>query len=320
MSVFVSGSLCYDYIMDFPGKFEDHIIEDKIHELSVSFNIDQLEKNLGGTAGNIAHNLNLLQHDPLILSPLGYDGKEYLDKLQKKDINTKQIPVFKNKLTSSAHITTDKKDNQITAFHNGALSQADTLSLRDLSNKYIADIDFAILSPFQPEATLNFSKECEELGIDFVFDPGQQVTSFNQKQIQQIIKRAHSVIGNDYEVELIKETGSLTEQEILDQVEFLIETKGPKGSEIKVSNNKIEIDACEPKDNLDPTGAGDAYRAGFFASFLQDLDLKTCGQIGSTAASFAIEEYGTQNHNFNEENFQQRFQSNYNQSFDQKIF
>jgi adenosine kinase len=302
--------------MDFTGKFEDHIIKDKIHELSVSFNIDQLEKNLGGTAGNIAHNLKLLKNKPIILAPLGYDGKEYIEKLQNKNISTEQIPVLEDKITSSAHITTDKKDNQITAFHNGALSEANRLSIKNLNYQ---KLDYAILSPFDPEATVKFATECKEIDLNFNFDPGQQVTSFSKIQIKECIQQAHSVIGNDYEIQLIKEKSNLSESDILNNVEFLIETKGPEGSVIKTEEDKIEIDACHPDEVLDPTGAGDAYRAGFFASLLQDLDLETCGQVGSTAASFAIEEYGSQNHKFSKEKFQQRFNKNYGKNLSKKL-
>ncbi|MFB6226399.1 MAG: carbohydrate kinase family protein [Candidatus Paceibacteria bacterium] len=316
MPTLITGSLCYDYIMDFPGKFEDHIIEDKIHKLSVSFNIEQLEKNLGGTAGNIAHTYNLFNQQPIILAPIGRDGDEYMQQLKQKGIQTSYIQQIEDELTSSAHITTDKKDNQITAFHNGALSSADTLSIDGLDEK----LEYAIHSPSQPKAIVKFSRECNDRGIKYAFDPGQQITSFDKDQIRSAIENAHSIIGNDYEIELITKTAEINEQELQNHADILIKTKGPGGSTIKTNEKKIEIDACKPKQNLDPTGAGDAYRAGFFIGLNSELDLKTCGQIGSTAAVYAVENYGTQQHNFNYNSFKKRFEQEYNKDLPGKIF
>ncbi|MFB6181348.1 MAG: carbohydrate kinase family protein [Candidatus Magasanikbacteria bacterium] len=316
MSILVTGSLCYDYIMDFPGKFEDYIIEDKIHELSVSFNIDQLEKNLGGTAGNIAHTLNFLGRHPIILAPLGKDGDEYIEKLQQKGIDTTYIKQIEKEMTASAHITTDKKDNQITAFHNGALTYTDEMSIKDVEE----NIDFAIHSPSKPEAFVKFGKECKEKNIKFAFDPGQQITSFSEKQIKSSLKRAHIAIGNDYEIELITDQANISEKELEEQVEILIKTKGPKGSIIKTKEKKLDIEACSPRENLDPTGAGDAYRAGFIASYNSGLDLKTCGQIASTSAVYAVENYGTQEYEFDQKSFEKRFKQEYNKKLPDKLF
>lgn len=307
MSILISGSLAYDYIMDFPDSFRNHILPDQIHILNVCFVVDNLKKNYGGVAGNIAYTMKLLGNDPIIFSPLGSDGQNYLDYLKKNALNIDYIKLAKEKMTSSAHITTDKDDNQITAFYNGALAEAIDLSIKDVKN----EIELALISPTQKEAMIKHAKECYEQKIPFCFDPGQQITALSGQELIKIISQAKFLIGNDYEIKLIQEKTEWGMEDILKCVEAVIITLGEKGSMVVTSKETIEVGIC-PADSVDdPTGAGDAYRAGFFSAYVQGLDWKTCAQMGAVAATYAVENYGTQNHHFTREEFSQRYRENF---------
>lgn len=307
MSILISGSLAYDYIMDFPDSFKNHILPDQIHILNVCFVVDNLQKNYGGVAGNIAYTMKLLGAEPIILSPLGNDGKDYLDYLKKNNLSVDYIKFAKEKLTSSAHITTDKDDNQITAFYNGALSDAVELSIKNIKEK----IELVLISPTQKEAMIKHAKECCEQKIPFCFDPGQQITALSDQELIKIISQAKFLIGNDYEIKLIQEKTGWQMEDLLKCVEAVIITLGERGSMVVTKKEIIEIGIC-PADSVDdPTGAGDAYRAGFFSAYVQGLDWKTCAQMGAVAATYAVENYGTQNHHFTKEQFSQRYRETF---------
>jgi adenosine kinase len=204
MNILISGTVAYDYIMDFPDSFKNHILPDQIHILNVCFTVDQLHKNYGGTAANIAHTIKLLGGNPIVFSPVGPDGREYVSYLKKKGVNTKYIFATKEKLTGSAHITTDKDDNQISAFYIGAHSEATKLNVGNVKEK----IDFAIISPTQKDAMLKHAKECHDLRIPFAFDPGQQIPALSPQELMGAIGQAKFLITNDYEMKLMeKKTG-----------------------------------------------------------------------------------------------------------------
>ncbi len=306
--ILLAGSLSYDYIMDFPDSFKNHILPEYIHILNVCFMVDKMKENFGGTTGNIAYNLKLLGTEPLIMCPLGKDGQKYRDYLEKLGIETKYIPTIEDKLTASAHVTTDKDDNQITAFYNGALFDAVNLSINDIQDEF----DLAFLSPNYKEAMVKHAKECFDKKLKFVFDPGQQITAFNQQELLMVIGMADYLIANDYEMKLIQDKTGLSEQDLVKEVEVLIKTLGEKGSVIYTKDELIEIEPCRVSSVEDPTGAGDAYRGGFFTAFCLGYDLQLCGQFGSVAASYAIEKYGTQNHSYTKSEFKQRFFNTYN--------
>ncbi|HQF57456.1 MAG TPA: carbohydrate kinase family protein [Candidatus Magasanikbacteria bacterium] len=307
MAVLISGSLAYDYIMNFPDSFRNHILPDQIHILNVCFVVDSLKRNFGGVAGNIAYTMNLLGGEPIILSPLGSDGQDYFAYLKKHNLNVDYIKFSKEKLTSSAHITTDKEDNQITAFYNGALAEAINLSVSEIKDK----IEFALISPTQKEAMIKHAKECYEQKIPFCFDPGQQITALTAQELKTIISQAKFLIGNDYEIKLIQEKTGWKMEDILKCVEAVIITLGEKGSMVVTTKETITVGICPANSVDDPTGAGDAYRAGFFSAYVQGLDWKTCAQRGAVAATYAIENYGTQNHHFTKEEFNQRYQETF---------
>lgn len=306
-SILVSGSLAYDYIMDFPDSFKNHILPDHIHMLNVSFVVDKLNKNFGGTAGNIAYTMKLLGGDPIVFAALGKDADTYLDHFKALEMNTEYIRQSEKLFTSSAYITTDKDDNQITAFYPGAGSESTELHVKDVVEKPV----FAIIGPSAKEVMIQHAKECYEAGIPFCFDPGQQITTLSPQELMAIIGQATFLIGNDYEMKLMEEKTGWDGREILNHVEVLITTLGSKGSIITTKDEMIEIPAPAAESVEDPTGAGDAYRAGFFFAYMNGKDLRKCGKVGSVAALYAIEKYGTQNHKFTMAEFRGRCERAY---------
>lgn len=313
MAILVSGSLVYDHIMNFPDSFKNHILPDQLHILNVCFMVDKLERSWGGTAGNIAFTMKMLGGEPLVLSVLGKDGRDYLEYLKESGIKTNYILSDKKQSTASAYITTDADDNQITGFFGGPLGQAKE---RKISEVVKEKFSLAIISPTDKEVMMQHLKECKEMGIKTVFDPGQQITAFNEIELKKMVSQADFVIGNDYEIKLLSDRTGWSEKEILENTEFLVITLGEQGSIIKTAEGEtITAGICPPLSFDDPTGAGDAYRAGFFVGYEKGKDLKTCGQMGAVAASYAIETYGTQEHKFTPAEFCER----YEKTFKEKI-
>lgn len=298
----VTGSLAFDHIMDFPGNFSDHIMPDKIHQINLSFLVNTLKKQKGGTAGNIAYNLALLKQPVSILGAAGKDFSEYANFLEENGVDISQIQIVEDS-TSTAFIMTDLKDNQITAFYPGAMSENSSLTLNQT--------DLVVISPNDPQAMINFAKQCQDLEIPYMLDPGMQLPRLKAEDLQEMLKGATILIGNDYEIELLSKKIQETRDNLLERVEILITTLGEKGSVIQNKDQTSQIASAKPTEVIDPTGAGDAYRAGFLAGYLKKLDLKTCGQMGSVASCYAIEKYGTTSHNFTVSEFEKRYQENY---------
>ncbi|MDO8509974.1 MAG: carbohydrate kinase family protein [bacterium] len=308
MPIIVSGSLTYDHIMNFPDSFKNHILPDQIHILNVCFMVDKVEKSWGGTGGNIAFSMKLLGTDPILVSAVGKDGKDYLDYLNTHGIKTNYIKQNDKQLTASAYITTDADDNQITAFYNGPLDMA-----IDSAPEKIAEATLVLISPTHKEVMMKHLKECFAKGIKTVFDPGQQITAFSAEELQRMITQSYFVIGNDYEIKLLQDRTGWDAERILKNAKVMITTLGDRGSIITNANGEeISVAICPPRSFDDPTGAGDAFRAGFFVGYELGYNWKTCGQMGSVAASYAIEEYGTQI-TFTKEEFCERYEKNYNE-------
>ena len=301
----ITGSLAFDHIMDYPGRFADHIMPDKIHQINLSFLVNTLTKQKGGTAGNIAYNLALLKTPVGIVGIAGHDFPEYAKFLENNGVDISKIQTAEDHLTSSAFIMTDIADNQITAFYPGAMENASELSLDGVTT------DFVVVSPNNPQAMVKFAKQCQNLNIKYMLDPGMQLPALAASDLKDMLNGATILIGNDYEVALLREKLSLNEEQLLNQVEILITTLGEKGSIIQTKDQNLQVPAAKPGKVLDPTGAGDAYRAGFITGYMKGLDLKICGQMGSVAACYAIEKYGTTNHSFTVEEFQKRYQDNF---------
>ncbi len=304
MSILISGSLAYDYIMDFPDSFKNHILPDQIHILNVCFVVDELRKNFGGCAGNIAYTVKLLGGDPIILAALGMDAIDYLEHFKKNHINISYMPVSKNKMTSSAHITTDRDDNQIVAYYGGAGDESINLDISEVKEK----IDLVIIAPTKKEVMIKHAKECYDKKIPFVFDPSHQLTAFTPQELMMVIGQAKFYIANDYEMKLTEEKTGMTAKDMLDHLEAVIVTLGDHGSKVITKNKVIEVGTCPAQSVDDPTGAGDAYRAGFFSAYIKGLDLKTCAEVGAVAATYTVEKYGTQTHEFTVPEFKIKFE------------
>jgi len=308
MPIVISGSLVYDHIMDFPDRFKNHILPESIHILNVCFTVEKMEKSKGGTAGNIAYNIKLLGGQPVIISSLGEDGGEYLEYLGNLGITTARIARNMKKNSASCYITTDLDDNQITAFYNGALESAPNIKKNNIPKK----TDWAIISPTQKNVMLKHMSQCADLGIKTIFDPGQQIPAFTDREIKKAINRSRMLIGNDYEIKMIMKRTGLSKKEILRKTEIIVTTYGERGSRIDTRDGQeILVEACRPKKIEDPTGAGDAYRAGFLVGLERKMNLRQCGRLGSVTASYAIEKYGTQKHCFSLAEFRKRYKASY---------
>lgn len=307
MNVVVIGSLGFDYIMNFSGRFTDRIMEEKIHTLSLSFLVDSLNKQFGGTAGNIAYSLKLLGVKPLILGCVGNDFSLYKRFLKSKKITTDYIKEITDIATSSYFVVTDLANNQIGSFYVGAMKEASRLTISSMKTP----IDFAVIAPTNPKAMIKAVKECQKLTIPYLYDPAFQIATFTSEELQEGITHAAIVIGNDYEIGLIEEKMEITHEELVSQVPLLVTTLGDKGSIIETKEKAIHIKPAKVKGVVDPTGAGDAYRSGFLAGYLRNFPLEICGQMGSIAAVYTVELYGTQTHSYNKIDFIRRYEANY---------
>ena len=319
--IIVTGSLGFDYIMDFPGRFSDRIMPDKIHAISLSFLVDDLKKQWGGTAGNISYSLGLLGIKPLLLATAGNDFAPYKKYLEQHGVDTSQVKEFKNIATGSYFVITDKADNQIGAFYTGAMRHATKVSLKDClfgkkGKKTVFFEDFVVIAANDPTAMRNYVDECIALNIPFMYDPAFQIDTFTGDDLKKAVTHAQILIGNDYEIELIAKKLGISKNKLLTMTPIVITTLGEKGAtiECQVTNDKFQIFKIKPakaKKVVDPTGAGDWFRSGFLAGYLRGLDLQTCGQMGALAAVYTVEAYGTTTHTFTKKEFIKRYRENY---------
>lgn len=309
-TVLVTGSLAYDFIMDFPGNFADNIDPKKLHIINLSFLVNTLKKEKGGTAGNIAYSLALLQTPVSILGTVGSDFDTYFEFLKQAGVGVKNIKVIKDEFTSQAFMTTDLKDNQISAFYPGAMKETPNLKIKDVSPKPA----YIVISPNHPVAMVNFAKQAKALKIPYMFDPGMQLPRLSEKDLLIGIKGADILIGNDYEMELLRNKVLMSDEKLLENVRVLITTLGGKGAQIKTKTENMMISPAKAKKVVDPTGAGDAFRGGFLAGMFANKDLKTCGQMGAIASCYAIEKYGTTNHGYTIKEFIQKYKGNFKTS------
>lgn len=299
MQILVSGSLAYDRIMDFPGKFADHILPDKIHMLNVCFVVDGLTEKFGGTAGNIAYNLSLLGERPLILSTAGNDFDRYEDWLLQNNLPLVGIKRILDELTASAYITTDMADNQITGFNPGAMKYPSKHKLDGLDPLET----LAIVCPGNPEDMVSYSRSYKQLEIPYICDPGQQITSLSGAELIEMVTGSDLLVANDYELEMVSQKTGLGRDELLKRTKAAISTLGENGSLIVSPEGEVKISAVSASKVVDPTGAGDAYRAGLIKGMVLGKSLEAAARMGSTCASYAVEFHGTQEHNFAEEEF-----------------
>jgi adenosine kinase len=253
--------------------------------------------------------MKLLNSEPVVMGALGSDASDYLEHFKKLGISTAYLPLSTHKLTSSAHITTDKDDNQIAAFYGGADSESLQLSIDQVKEK----IDLAIICPTKKEVMIKHAKECYEKNIPIVFDPSHQLTVFSAQELMMLIGQAKFYIANDYEMKLTQEKTGWDMQELLNHTEVVITTLGERGSVISTKDGNIEVGVCPANSVEDPTGAGDAYRAGFFAAYVKGCDLETCAQVGAVCSTYTVEKYGTQTHSFTIQEFGERYEKAFNE-------
>ncbi len=303
--------MAYDTIMVFHDRFKNHILPDKVHILNVSFLVPVMRREFGGCAGNIAYNLKLLGEDPLIMATVGHDFEPYMQWLCQNGLSREFIRILDNNYTGQAYITTDEDDNQITAFHPGAMNSSHLNSV-PVGRE---DIGIGIVSPDGKEGMLLHAKQFSELDIPFIFDPGQGIPMFTGEELIQFLDQATWVTINDYESELLQQKTGLTLKQIAERVEALIVTLGAQGSKVYTHGQCIDIPTAKPKALLDPTGCGDAYRAGVLYGLMNELDWDITGRIASLMGAIKIEHSGTQNHAFDLETFKERYRANFGSSF-----
>ena len=310
MQIFVSGSLAYDRIMDFPGKFSDHILPDKIHILNVCFVVNGLEEKFGGTAGNIAYNLALLGERPVVLATAGVDFDRYEAWFRQHDLPLSGIHYIEKELTAGAYITTDMADNQITGFNPGAMKYPSLQKLDGVDPRET----LAIVAPGNVEDMLAYSRSYKKLKIPYIFDPGQQIPVLSGEQLIEMITGSKLLISNDYELEMIIQDTGTGEGELLSLTNTIISTLGENGSRLRTPQGEVEIPAVRAAQVKDPTGAGDAFRAGLIKGLVLGKGLADAARIGATCASYAVERYGTQEHRFTQEEFWERHRATFGEA------
>ena len=310
MSALICGSFAFDTIMVFHDQFKNHILPDKVHILNVSFLVPDMRREFGGCAGNIAYNLKLLGGDPLPMGTVGTDFDTYAQWMDMHKIPRTHVKEVEGTYTAQAFITTDRDDNQITAFHPGAMNHAHLNNVRDVKG-----ITLGIVSPDGRDGMLQHATQFAETGVPFIFDPGQGLPMFGGEELMDFIDKATWVALNDYEAQLVQERTGKTPHELAEHVEALIVTRGGEGSIIYTKEKRYEIPTAKTEDVNDPTGCGDAYRAGLLYGLMNDMDWETTGRIAALMGAIKIEKHGTQNHSFTREQFLERF----NQSFGYKI-
>ena len=306
MSALICGSLAYDTIMVFQDQFKNHILPDKVHILNVSFLVPRMRREFGGCAGNIAYNLNLLGGNPIPMATVGQDFGPYREHFEACGIRLDHIKELPDLFTAQAFITTDLDDNQITAFHPGAMMRSYENHVRDVQG-----VKFGIVGPDGYEAMLQNSAEFAELGIPFIFDPGQAMPLYNGAELTTMIEQATYVTVNDYESSLLQERTGLSTRDIAERVDAYIVTRGPRGSEMHTRKGELSIPPANPMRVVDPTGCGDAYRAGLIFGMLKGMDLATTGRIASLMGTLKIEHLGPQNQRFDYAQFAEQFRQQF---------
>lgn len=301
--VLCTGSIAYDYILTFKGRFKEHILLDKTHILNLSFLVDDLQKRRGGVAGNYAYNLALLGYPAGVLATAGTDASEYRDWLVACGIDCRGLRLLDGEISATGFTTTDLDDNQLTGYYGGAMWRAGMLGLDDGP----PDVDAVIIGPNAPSAMKRLVEECRERGVRFVFDPAHQLPHMSADDVIDSTSGAWIVIGNDYELELIQQRCQRDTTGLLELAQMVVTTFGRHGSRIATGEQTVEIPPAPARREVDPTGAGDAYRSGLVAGLLRGLDLATAGRIASLAATHAVEQIGTIEHHYVRADFSERY-------------
>ena len=308
MSIIVTGSIAYDYLMSFPGKFTEHLLPEHMNRVSLSFLVDTMDKRRGGCAPNIAYTLALLGQRPRLMATAGQDFGDYREWLESAGVDTSLVKVVDGKFTASFFCSTDIESNQIASFYTGAMADAAELSFRTAP-----DARLAIISPNDPMAMVQYAEECRTLDIPFIWDPGQQCARMSGDELAAGLTGAAIVICNDYEFELLRQKTGLGEADVLERAEALVITKRASGCTILTRQGPegTHIEAVPPHRLVDPTGVGDAYRGGFMMGMAEKAPLEVCARLGSVAATYALEHLGGQSHAYTWQEFRTRYEEHF---------
>ena len=308
MAIVITGSVAYDYLMTFPGHFKEQILPEKLSEISLSFLVDTMTRQRGGIAPNIAFTLALLGEKPKIMATVGQDFSEYRTWLESKGVNTEYILEIPEKYTASFFANTDLDNCQIASFYTGAMADACKVSLKSVKP---GEVDYVVISPNDPTAMDQYVKECVELGIPYLYDPSQQIARNDHGELKRGVESAHALFCNEYEYELLQKHTGLDAKTIEGHAKLVVVTCGEKGAIVKSEGKTYQIPIVPAKVILDPTGVGDAFRGGFLRGYRLGFDLQTCGQMGALAATYVLEQKGTQNHHYSVQEFVKRYRENF---------
>lgn len=308
MNIALTGSIAYDYLMTFPGHFRDHILPDKLDSISLSFLVDGMIKRRGGVAPNIGYTMALLGGSPSILGTVGEDFAGYREWLQNQGIDTRGIKVIRGEFTASFFATTDRLNAQIASFYPGAMAYAGEVKLAEVMDQ---PFDLVVISPNEPGAMAGYVREAQALGIPYLYDPSQQIVRLDPEDLREGVKGAQALFVNEYEFGLIQKQTGFSAEQIRESVELMVVTRGEHGAEIFNGEQAFTVPAVAPERILDPTGVGDAFRAGFLTGLTQGFSPQLSGKIGSLAATYCLEEDGPQGHHFSLTEFQARFEQHF---------
>lgn len=309
MTCLICGSLAYDTIMSFHGRFSEAILPEQLHKVNVAFLVPGMRREFGGCAGNIAYNLKMLGGDPRIMATIGSDGEPYLERMVELELSRRNVRTIKKSFTAQAFITTDVDGNQITAFHPGAMSFSHENKVAEAG-----EVKLAIVAPDGRDGMIQNARDCAALGIPFVFDPGQGLPMFNGEELRDFIELATYVAVNDYEAELLVERTGMSLREMAHRLSALIVTRGELGAEIYTGDAVLDIPCVPPEKVVDPTGCGDAFRAGLMYGLTKGMNLLTCGRLGSLMGSLKIAHQGGQNHVLTKAEIAERFKAAFGDS------
>jgi adenosine kinase len=306
MKIVVTGSIAFDYLMSFPGRFTEQLLPDHIDRLSLSFLVDSMDKRRGGCAPNIAYTLALLGERPVLMATAGEDFGEYREWLEAAGVDTSRVKQIAGKFTASFFCSTDRNNNQIASFYTGAMADAGALSFRS-----VRDCGLAIIAPNDPGAMLQYADECRTLGIAYIFDPGQQCARLSGDELKEGVIGASIVICNDYEFELLKQKTGMGESDLLKHGDALIITRGEHGSLVVTADGRRDVPAVAPRRIVDPTGVGDAFRGGLMKGIALGLSYDVSARLGSVAATYVLEHLGGQSHAYTWDEFRNRYEEHF---------
>ena len=308
MDILLTGSVAYDYLMTFPGLFKEQILPERLKSISLSFLVESMSRQRGGVAPNIAYSMALLGTRPRVMATVGEDFEEYRTWLEAKGVDTSLMKVVPGVFTASFFATTDQTNAQIASFYPGAMGYAGSQSLKELPSKP----ELVLVSPNEPGAMTKFAAEARELGIPYLYDPSQQVLRLDGKELARDMEGAQFLFCNDYEFGLISKKTGWSLDQILDHVNILVITRGKDGADLYAGEDTVHIPTVPEREIVDPTGVGDSFRGGFLAGYSHGLDWKLCGELGSLAAVYCLEQNGPQSHSYTREEFVKRFREHFN--------